>query len=53
MNLDSMLEKCRRDQWNVGDLDWSKLAGAARMLFAELAEDALAANGDGIGHRDG
>jgi hypothetical protein len=23
MNLQSMLEKCRRDQWQVGDLDWS------------------------------
>lgn len=23
MNLESMLHKCRRDQWNVGDLDWS------------------------------
>jgi hypothetical protein len=23
MNLVSMLEKCRRDQWKVGDLDWS------------------------------
>lgn len=23
MNLDSMLHKCRRDQWKIGDLDWS------------------------------
>jgi hypothetical protein len=23
MNLESMLHKCRRDQWNVGDLDWT------------------------------
>jgi len=23
MNLDAMLEKCRREQWKVGDLDWS------------------------------
>jgi hypothetical protein len=23
MNLVAMLEKCRRDQWSVGDLDWS------------------------------
>jgi hypothetical protein len=23
MNLEKMLEKCRRDQWSVGDLDWS------------------------------
>lgn len=23
MNLDRMLDKCRREQWNVGDLDWS------------------------------
>lgn len=23
MNLESMLAKCRRDQWQVGDLDWS------------------------------
>lgn len=23
MNLESMLEKCRRDQWKVGDLDWT------------------------------
>lgn len=24
MNLESMLEKCHRGQWKVGDLDWSK-----------------------------
>src|SRR5579859_7776320 len=24
MNLQSMLEKCRRDQWRLNDLDWSK-----------------------------
>ncbi|MCA9772028.1 MAG: hypothetical protein KC466_06440 [Myxococcales bacterium] len=24
MNLNSMLEKCHRDQWKVGDLDWSR-----------------------------
>lgn len=23
MNLERMLEKCRREQWSVGDLDWS------------------------------
>jgi hypothetical protein len=23
MNLDTMLDKCRREQWKVGDLDWS------------------------------
>ncbi len=23
MNLEAMLEKCHRDQWKVGDLDWS------------------------------
>lgn len=23
MNLNRMLEKCRREQWSVGDLDWS------------------------------
>lgn len=23
MNLESMLHKCRRDQWKIGDLDWS------------------------------
>lgn len=23
MNLESMLHKCHRDQWSVGDLDWS------------------------------
>ncbi len=23
-NLDRMLEKCRREQWRVGDLDWSQ-----------------------------
>lgn len=23
MDLDSMLEKCRREQWKVGDLDWN------------------------------
>ena len=23
MNLDSMLDKCRREQWQVGDLDWN------------------------------
>lgn len=23
MNLEAMLEKCRRDQWKVGDLDWT------------------------------
>ena len=23
MNLQSMLDKCRRDQWKVGDLDWT------------------------------
>ena len=24
MDLDRMLEKCHRDQWKVGDLDWTK-----------------------------
>ncbi|MEQ1502285.1 MAG: hypothetical protein ABMB14_08635 [Myxococcota bacterium] len=24
MDLDRMLAKCRRDQWSVGDLDWSR-----------------------------
>jgi hypothetical protein len=23
MNLEAMLDKCRREQWSVGDLDWS------------------------------
>ena len=26
MDLDRMLAKCRRDQWEVGDLDWSRPA---------------------------
>lgn len=25
MNLERMLDKCRREQWNVGDLDWSQV----------------------------
>lgn len=24
MNLDKMLERCERDQWSVGDLDWAR-----------------------------
>jgi hypothetical protein len=24
MDLDRMLENCRRDQWSVGDIDWTR-----------------------------
>ncbi|MCA9645481.1 MAG: hypothetical protein KC492_32545, partial [Myxococcales bacterium] len=32
MNLERMLEKCRREQWNVEDLDWS---GSPRAMSAD------------------
>lgn len=32
MNLESMLKKCHRDQWQVGDLDWS---GTPRVMSRE------------------
>jgi hypothetical protein len=29
MNLEAMLDKCRREQWSIGDLDWS---GTPRLM---------------------
>ncbi|HSN97040.1 MAG TPA: hypothetical protein VLS89_02045 [Candidatus Nanopelagicales bacterium] len=39
MDLDRMLEQCRRDQWRVSDLDWSR----PPRPMPPLADDALSA----------